>query len=90
MLKQSIALGAIAIALTGCVVSPFDDYDHGDRRFDRNQYDSRYDRDRADRNDSRNWDRKGDWNRNQGAESNQNRPNPYWNQNRYDDQKRPR
>ena len=78
MLKQTFALGAIAIALTGCVVSPFDDYDNNDRRYDRNQYDSRYDRDRDRDRDHR--DRK--WDGKYDNDRDHKRPNPYWDQNR--------
>ena len=83
MLKQTIVLSAITLALTGCVMAPFDDYDHNDRRYDRQQNDSRYDRNRDNREHRRaDWNKNREWNRNKGAENNQNRPNPYWNQNR--------
>ena len=78
MLKQTLALGAIAIALTGCVVSPFDDNDNNDRRYDRNQHDSRYDRDHDRNKDHR--DRK--WDGKYDKDRDHKRPNPYWDQNR--------
>lgn len=76
MIKQSIILGTLAIFLTGCVVSPFNDYsnrDHG--RFEQRQQDSnRGDRHRYDR----------DQDRNIPSQSNQDRPNkPNWNQDQH-------
>ncbi len=75
MIKQVIALSALAVILTGCVVSPYDDDYSRDGRNHNGHYDRdhRWNNDRDGRPDWRNQNRYGQKYDRQGD------GRPYWN-----------
>jgi hypothetical protein len=55
MMKKMILLSVLAVSLTGCIVSPYDDYDHH-RHSDRNAHHDRQYADRDWNKQHRHWD----------------------------------